>query len=125
MADLSDVRAALSEPVVLVPAGTTLVGRTTSSTPQHLLIEGSYVGSIELAPNSRLVIAQGADVQAEQLKASTILLLGRFEGHIDAAAVEVGPRAKARGSIRYTSSFACQPGARLNAGIEGPEDGDV
>lgn len=122
MADHSEIRQ-LVEYVVLVPPGANLIGNTTSTIPQQLLIEGGYAGSIDLVGASHLVIAEGADVQADRVAAHTVSVYGRFDGHIHAQVVELGERARITGSIRYDSTFNSKPGARIRANLEGP-DGD-
>lgn len=121
MADHSE-QSQLTNLVLLVPSGACLLGATTSTTTQQLLIQGSYAGSIDLAAQSHLVIAESADVQAERLAAHTVIIYGRFDGHIHAHVVELGEKARVSGSVCYTGALGCKPGARIRANIEGPED---
>ncbi len=120
MADHSEMQQ-LTDLMLLVPAGASLVGATSSRTTQNLLIEGSYAGAIELGGESRLVIAEGAEVQGERIAAHHVTIHGNFDGHISAMVVDIGEKAKVVGSIRYGIAFGSKPGARLRASIQGPE----
>lgn len=110
--------------VPLLPAGSSLNGVITSDEPQNLLLQGKFTGRMVLKQTSRVVIAEGAEIEAEHLEAHTIVVRGKVNGHIHAQVLELGSTARVKGSIRYDVAFASQPGARIRGAVEGPQDGD-
>lgn len=106
----------------LVPPGAVLTGVATSEEPQNLLIQGRFSGRIVLKDSSRLVIAEGAHVDAEHIEVHTLVVAGSVSGHVHAQVLELSPTARVSGSIRYDVAFASQPGARIRASIGGPEE---
>lgn len=122
MADQSDtihfVDAAL---IRLLPAGATLQGVVTSQAPQQLLIEGRFEGRMELEGASRIVVAAGAEIHAELLRAHTVVVRGRVTGQVHAQVLELCAEARMAGSVRYDTSLAVEPGARIRASIDGPD----
>lgn len=110
--------------VPVLPAGSILSGVITSEEAQNLLLQGAFTGRMVLKQNSRVVIAEGAEIEAEHLEAHTIVVRGTVNGHIHAQVLELGPTARVKGSIRYDVAFASQPGARIRGGIEGPQEAD-
>lgn len=109
--------------VLLIPRGAALRGTVTSTEPQQLLLEGIFNGRIELKGVSRVVIAEGAVVEAESIQAHSVVVHGRVTGHIHAQVLELGPTARVSGSLRYDLAFASQPGARMRVTqIDGPQE---
>lgn len=106
--------------VRLIPQGATLQGVVTSQLPQQLLIEGRFAGRMELDAASRIVIAAGAHIDAEILRAETIVVRGEFKGAIHAHVVEIASTARVSGTVRYDEDLSIEPGARIRASIEGP-----
>lgn len=106
---------------LLVPRGAVLRGTISSDVAQQLLLEGHFVGRVDLKGVSRLVIAEGAVVEGESIRAHTVVVHGRVDGQVHAQVLELGPTARVCGSLRYDLAFASQPGARIRAGIQGPE----
>lgn len=122
MADASDTMHLVDAALVrLIPQGATLQGVVTSQQPQQLLIEGRFAGRMELDADSRIVIAAGAHIDAEILRAQTIVVRGEFKGAIDAHVVEIASTARVSGTVRYAEDLSIEPGARIRASIEGPE----
>lgn len=105
----------------LLPEGATMHGAVTSDRPQQLLIEGRFTGRMELDASSRVVIAAGAEVEAEVLRAHTVVVRGLVKGTIHAEVVEIAATARVAGVIRYDAGLNIEPGARVRASIEGPE----
>lgn len=105
----------------LLPEGATMRAVVTSERPQQLLIEGRFSGRMELDASSRIVIAAGADVDAEILRAHTIVVRGLVKGTIHAEVVEIASTARVAGAVRYDAGLNIEPGARVRASIEGPE----
>lgn len=110
--------------VPLLPAGSTLNGIITSECAQHLLLEGRFSGRMVLKETSRIVIAEGAEIEAEHLEAHTIVVRGTVNGHLHAQILELGATARVKGSMQYELAFASQPGARIRASIDGPSQFD-
>lgn len=105
----------------LLPEGATMHGVVTSERPQQLLIEGRFTGRMELDASSRIVIAAGAEVDVEVLRAHTIVVRGLVKGTIHAEVVEIASTARVAGAVRYDAGLHIEPGARVRASIEGPE----
>lgn len=105
----------------LLPPGATLQGVVTSERPQQLLIEGQFAGRMELDGSSRIVIAAGAEVDAEILQAHTVVVRGQVKGTIRARVVEIASTARVAGAIHYDADLSVEPGSRIRASIEGPE----
>lgn len=123
MADASEtLKLSTTELAPLVPAGATMHGVLTSNEGHRLRIEGLYCGRIELGGESHLTIGRTAEVEAESIRAHTVVIDGQFDGHVHAQILEFGPNAKVTGSVRYDLAFAAQAGARIRASIDGPDD---
>lgn len=123
MADQSEAIHLIDAALVrLLPPGSSLCGTVTSDTPQQLLLEGSFDGRMELPAESRIVIAATAEVNAEILRANTVVVRGRVTGHIQARVVEISSTAIVSGAVKYDFALSIAPGARIRASIEGPED---
>lgn len=105
----------------LLPEGATMHGVVTSERPQQLLLEGRFSGRMELDATSRIVIAAGAEVDAEVLRAHTIVVRGLVKGTIRAEFVEIASTARVAGAVHYDGGLNIEPGARVRASIEGPE----
>lgn len=123
MSDASEtLQLSRKELAPLVPAGASMHGVLTSKEGHRLRIEGLYCGRIELEGESHLEVARSAEVDAELVRAHTVVIDGKFDGDVHAQVLEIGPNARVTGSVRYDLSFAAQPGARIRARIDGPHD---
>lgn len=107
--------------VRLVPAGASLEGIVTSQQPQQLLIEGRFTGRMELDASSRIVVAAGAEIHAEVLRAHTVVVRGQVASTIHAHSVEIASTARVSGTVRYDGLLSVEPGARVRAAIEAPD----
>ena len=105
----------------LLPEGATMHGVISSERPQQLLIEGRFTGRMELDASSRIVIAAGAEVDAEVLRAHTIVVRGLVKGTIQAEVVQIASTARVAGAVHYDGELSIEPGARVRASLEGPE----
>ena len=105
----------------LLPEGATMHGVVTSEGPQQLLIEGRFTGRMELDASSRIVIAAGAEVDAEVLRAHTIVVRGLVKGTIHAEVVQIASTARVAGAVHYDGELSIEPGARVRASLDGPE----
>ena len=119
MADASDTLHLVdAELVRLIPRGAVLEAVVTSQQPQQLLLEGRFAGRMELDARSRIVIAAGAHIAAEILRAHTIVVRGEVQGAIQARVVEIASTARVSGSVRYHDGLSVEPGAHICATIE-------
>lgn len=122
MADASETLQLVDAGLVRVlPPGSTLKGVVTAQHPQQLLIEGRFEGRMELDASSRIVVAAGAEIDAEILRAHTIVVRGYIKGTIHARVVEICSTARVSGAVRYEDELSIEPGARVRANMEGPE----
>ena len=114
--------AATELPPLVVPAGASMHGVLTSNETRQIRIEGLFCGRIELQGDSHLSLLHSAEIEAELVRAHTVVIDCRFDGHVHAQVIEIGPNAKIAGSIRYDLALSVQPGARMRASIDGPLD---
>ena len=108
--------------VRLIPRGASLTGAVSSADPQQLLLEGNFAGRMELrADSSRIVVAAGAQIDAEFLRAHTVVVRGEVKGTIQAQEVEIAATATVSGAVHYGTVLSVAPGARVRATIETSE----
>lgn len=105
--------------VRVVPPNAVMRGTLSASQPQRILIEGTFSGRM-LLPGSTVLIAAAADVDAELIEASHVIVHGRSTGLIRSGELEIGATANVEGSLQYATNLVVAAGAILRASIHGP-----
>lgn len=121
MADESEMRHLIGSTVNLIPAGAVMRGDLEADGGHRLRIDGMFSGRILLRGGGHLVIGPGAEVASDSVDVDSIVIFGKFTGAVRARRIELGSTARIAGKLQYTEGFACQPGARIHAQLEGPE----
>lgn len=83
-------------------------------------MEGQFTGSIELDASSRIDVAAGAEIQAEVLRAHTVVVRGYVTSIIPAQVVEIASTARVTGTVQYDARLSIEPSVRVRASIESP-----
>lgn len=107
----------LSDVSTLLPHGSTMEAMVESDGGHHIELAGRFSGVVRLGPQSCLVIAGTASVDAEILEAEQITILGDVRGRVRAQRVHLGKLARVTGEVEYIAEMTCERGATLNATV--------